>query len=437
MAVQVMIGVAVAIPVGLLLGVDGSHADTMSVPVKKGLTLLIGVLGLLPKIVLKALTAVGAPLVLLAIITAITTNDIPAKRGVKMMLWYVLNTFVAITIGLTLSMVIKPGNGAVVDVSRLVAAGPTRLAQVLEPHTASTEPPPKLTIRDLVMDLVPKSLGDALVRNHIAQIAFIGLAVGIALSRMKKREPPDGPSHRLIAIFTALFELAVRILNFIVLFVPLAVFGVVATAIAYTGFALFASLGKLIVVVLVGLGLQFAWYLILLTVRSKVGPIRFLKVLPEVISVAFSSSSSTATMPRTLDALENKLKVSRASSYLAAAVGTNFNNDGTALYQGAVALFFAQSAEIPLDFASSIALALATVLAAFGAGGIPSGSFITLPLTFALVGIPIGGLPILLTVDWFLDRVRTVVNVTGDMSVAVLIDRDHGGTPEPAPAPQP
>jgi DAACS family dicarboxylate/amino acid:cation (Na+ or H+) symporter len=104
-------------------------------------------------------------------------------------------------------------------------------------------------------------------------------------------------------------------------------------------------------------------------------------------------------------------------------VGTNFNNDGTALYQGVVAMFFAQAEGMSLDTAASIALALATIVAALGAGGIPSGSFITLPLTFALVGIPIAGLPVLLTVDWFLDRCRTAVNVSGDMTVAVLIDR--------------
>jgi DAACS family dicarboxylate/amino acid:cation (Na+ or H+) symporter len=89
-----------------------------------------------------------------------------------------------------------------------------------------------------------------------------------------------------------------------------------------------------------------------------------------------------------------------------------------------VAIFFAQAAGVPLPVAAAIALALATIVAAFGAGGIPSGSFITLPLTFALVGIPIAGLPVLLTVDWFLDRCRTSVNVAGDMTVAVLIDRD-------------
>lgn len=432
MTVQVMIAVAVAIPVGMLLGVDGSRAEGMSGGLRGTLTALLSILTLLPKLVLKGIIAVGAPLVLLAIIGAITTNEIPARKGVRMMLWYLLNTLIAITIGLTLSLLIRPGDGASIDVSRLVSSDSPRLAQVLLPIVPTTEPPGRLTLRDLALDLVPRSLGDALVRNHIAQIAFIGLAVGVALSRMRRREGETGHASKLIGIVTTLFDVAVHVLNFIVAFVPLAVLGVVATAIAYTGFGIFAGLGRLILTVLIGLALQFGWYLVLFATRSGLSPLRFLRALPDVLSVAFSSSSTAATLPRTLDVLQNRLGVSRASSQLAACVGTNFNNDGTALYQGAVAIFFAQAAGMSLDLPVAIILALATIVAAFGAGGIPSGSFITLPLTFALVGIPIAGLPVLLTVDWFLDRCRTLVNVSGDMTVAALIDRDR-----PAEAPKP
>jgi DAACS family dicarboxylate/amino acid:cation (Na+ or H+) symporter len=346
-----------------------------------------------------------------------------------MMLWYLLNTVFAISVGLSLSLTLRPGVGAVVDVGVLIASGPPRLAQVLAPLPVAAGASARLTLRDLLLDLIPRSLGDAVVRNHIAQIAFIGLAVGITLARMRKHEAAGGPASHLVGIVTTLFEVAVRILNVIVAFVPAAVFGVVATAVAYSGFGLFAALGKLIVTVLIGLAIQFTWYLVLLRTRGGVSPLRFLRALPEVITLAFSTSSSTATIPRTLDALQNKLGVSRASSQLAACVGTNFNNDGTALYQGAVAMFFAQAEGMSLDTAASVALALATIVAAFGAGGIPSGSFITLPLTFALVGIPIAGLPVLLTVDWFLDRCRTAINVSGDMSVAVLIDRPRVDSP--------
>jgi DAACS family dicarboxylate/amino acid:cation (Na+ or H+) symporter len=421
MAVQVLAAVALAVPVGLLLGVDGSRAESLPSGVRTLLAGLLHVLQLLPRLALKAMAAVGAPLVLLAIVTALTAHDVSGRRGLRMMGWYALNTAVAISIGLGLAWLVRPGEGASFEP---IAAGPPSLAQVLVPARPPSALPARMEFRDLVLDLVPQSLGDALARNHIAQIAVTALAAGIALALLRRRETVPGPVASLISAIGVLFEVAARVLGWILAVVPFAVFGLVATAIAYSGFALFIGLGKLIAVVLIGLALQVGWDLGLLAWRARIGPLRFLRAAADALSVAFSTSSTTATLPRTLEALEGRLGVSSGSSRLAACVGTNFNNDGTALYQAASVLFFAQAAGMDLGVVGSIALALTTVVAAFGAGGIPSGSFITLPLTFSMLGIPAGGLPLLFTVDWFLDRCRTVANVTGDMTVAALIDRE-------------
>jgi len=128
-------------------------------------------------------------------------------------------------------------------------------------------------------------------------------------------------------------------------------------------------------------------------------------------------------MPVTLRALTGSLNVSRPSSQLAACVGTNFNNDGTALYQAVAVLFFAQALGMNLSPGQQIVVVLTTLVASVGAGGIPSGSFVTMPLIFAAVNLPADKLPILLTIDWFLDRCRTTSNVLGDMTVAVLLDQ--------------
>jgi DAACS family dicarboxylate/amino acid:cation (Na+ or H+) symporter len=147
--------------------------------------------------------------------------------------------------------------------------------------------------------------------------------------------------------------------------------------------------------------------------------------------MTFSTASTAATIPITLKALTERLGVSRASSQLAACVGTNFNNDGTALYQAVAALFFAQALGADLSLTDQIVVMLTTLLASVGAGGIPSGSFVTLPLIFAAIRLPAEALPLLLTIDWFLDRCRTTVNVVGDMTVAVLLDRTEPGTDQP------
>ena len=141
------------------------------------------------------------------------------------------------------------------------------------------------------------------------------------------------------------------------------------------------------------------------------------------MATSFSTASTGATMGHTLKALMGPLGVSRQSSQLAACVGTNFNNDGTALYQAAVVLFIAQALGRDLTLTQQLVVVLTTVVASIGAGCIPSGGFVTLTLIFAAVDLPTDQLPLLLTIDWFLDRCRTSSNILGDMTVAVLLDR--------------
>ncbi len=141
------------------------------------------------------------------------------------------------------------------------------------------------------------------------------------------------------------------------------------------------------------------------------------------MATSFSTASTGATMPVTLRSLMGPLGVSRQSSQLAACVGTNFNNDGTALYQAAVVLFMAQALGRDMTLMDQLLIVLTTVVASIGAGCIPSGGFVTLPLIFAAVALPAEQIPFLLTIDWFLDRCRTTSNVLGDMTVAVLLDR--------------
>ncbi len=136
----------------------------------------------------------------------------------------------------------------------------------------------------------------------------------------------------------------------------------------------------------------------------------------------FSTASTAATIPITLRSLA-RLGISRRSSQLTACIGTNFNNDGTALYQATAVLFIAQTLGFDLSLGDQVMIMLTTLIASVGAGGIPSGSFVTMPLIFAAVRMPVDKIPILLTVDWLLDRLRTTSNVLGDMTVAVLLDR--------------
>jgi Na+/H+-dicarboxylate symporter len=388
--VWVIIAVVVAIPVGKFWGEGASSLEIM------------------PKLILRALTALAAPLVVLAILSAIVTNEVRGRVGALMMFFYLINTVVAMVIGLTLSNLIRPGLGA-----SLVEPGSA--APVLAKKTAT----------ELIMDLIPKSIGEPFTQNHLAQLVVLTLALGIGLVKIRDSQKARGEtSFRVVVdLLTIGFELLMKVLLWVVALVPLAVFGIVASTVGQEeAMRVAGSLIWLIVVVVMGLAMQVIWYLLQMWLFARMSPVRFLRGSLNVMASTISTASTAATIPITLRALE-RLGISRRSSQLTACIGTNFNNDGTALYQATAVLFMAQALGYRLSIGDQVTVMLTTLVASVGAGGIPSGSFVTMPLIFGAVRLPVDKIPILLTVDWLLDRCRTTSNVLGDMTVAVLLDR--------------
>ena len=393
----VILAVVVAIPVGIFWGEAATNLE------------------IIPKLILRALTALAAPLVVLAILSAIVTNEVRGRVGALMMVFYLINTLMAMLIGLTLSNLIHPGLGA-----SLVEPGSA--APVLAKKSAT----------DLITDLIPRSIGEPFTQNHLAQLVVLTLALGIGLVKIRDSQKARGEtSFRVVVdLLTIGFELLMKVLLWVVALVPLAVFGIVAASVGQKeGMRVFASLIWLIVVVILGLAMQVLWYLLQMWLMARMSPLRFLRGSLNVMANTVSTASTAATIPITLRALE-RLGISRRSSQLAACIGTNFNNDGTALYQATAVLFMAQALGYQLTIADQVIVMLTTLVASVGAGGIPSGSFVTMPLIFAAVRLPADKIPILLTVDWLLDRCRTTSNVLGDMTVAVLLDRVSPPVPE-------
>ncbi len=388
--VWVIVAVIIAIPLGLFWG-EGAVS-----------------LEILPKLILRALTALAAPLVVLAILSAVVSNEIHGRQGAMMMVFYLINTLVAMLIGLTLTNLVQPGLGAA----------------LAEPG-ATAGPLVKKTIADLLIELVPRSIGEAFTTNNLAQLVLLTLALGIGLVRIRDAQRARGETsfQVVIDLLSIGFELLMKVLLWVVALVPLAVLGIVASSVGQKeGMKVFQSLIWLIVVVVAGLGCQVIWYLLQMAIFARMSPVRFLSGALDVMASTFSTASTAATIPITLRSL-GRLGISRRSSQLTACIGTNFNNDGTALYQATAAIFMAQALGYSLSLVDQIVIVLTTLVASVGAGGIPSGSFVTLPLIFAAVRLPVEKIPILLTIDWFLDRCRTTSNVLGDMTVAVLLDR--------------
>ena len=424
--VWVILAVALAVPAGLALGADASALRSIPQFVVKPLGVLTRGLDLVPQLIIRALRALAAPLVVLAILSAIVTNDVRGRQGMRMMVYYLINTLAAMIFGLALTNAVKPGQGADLEGRNATVSASPRVIDVLAPKVKATRAtiPPK-TVADILTEMVPNSIAEAFVTNNLAQLVLFTVALGIGLAKIRDEQRARGETayRALVDVLTVSFELLMRVLLWVVAVVPFAVFGVVAVSVAREGFELFLNLGWFILVVLAGLCCQLAWYLAQLAIFGRMTPWRFLSGAADVMATTFSTASTAATMPITLKSLTDRLGVTRRSAQLAACVGTNFNNDGTALYQAVAALFFAQALGANLPLASQIVIVFTTLIASVGAGGIPSGSFVTMPLIFAAVDLPADKLPILLTIDWFLDRCRTTSNVLGDMTVAVLLDR--------------
>lgn len=365
-------------------------------------------------LVLKALRTLATPLILLAVINAFMTTDIPERAGRRLAFLLLSNTLVAIVVGLLVANVLQPGTWG-----RLSAPQSTEgMKKTLDPW-------------GLLQDSVPDAILKPLVDNNVIQLIVIALAFGIVLRGLKAQQVAEGKTDYLAIEkgVGTLFEAVIRILKWVIAFVPIGVFGIVAQTVALKGFAPFKTLGAFIVAVLIALALQACYYLLRVQFGSWVKPQRFLSAASDPLFTAFSTASSTATMPITFRALLNKVGLRESSASLGALVGSNFNNDGTALYEAMAALFIAQVLGTHLSLPQQLIVVVTSIFASVGAAGIPEAGLVTMTLVFTSVGLPTQYIALLITVDWFLDRCRTAINVMGDMSVSALMDGKHRQSP--------
>ncbi len=413
--VQIAVALVFAVGLGVLLGAGNPTPNNVA---------LIDNLVIPCTLVLKALRALATPLILLAVIHAFLTANIPGRAGRRIAVLLVTNTVFAILIGLGVANLLQPGKWGRPDVAgvRSAAAGKT-----LDPW-------------GLLQSIVPDAVLKPLVDNNVLQLIFLALAFGIVLRGLKSEQVAQGKTgyQAVEDLVTLLFESVIRILHWVIALVPLAVFGIVAKTIALQGFAPFKSLGAFIVAVLLALVLQASYYLLRVQFGSWVRPRDFLAGASDPLFTALSTASSTATMPITFEALIHKIRLRESSASLGALVGSNFNNDGTALYEAMSALFIAQVLNYNLTLPQQFIVVLTSIFASVGAAGIPEAGLVTMTLVFTAVGLPTQYIALLITVDWFLDRCRTAINVMGDMTVACLLDGKQPASetePEPAVAP--
>ncbi len=364
-------------------------------------------------VILRLLSALATPLIFVAVVQALYKANITGRTGLKLVSLLLMNTVVAILVGLLVANVLQPGQHTSVKIETKALT-----QKAFDP------------VEDL-LGKIPGSVLKPLSENDIIAVIMIAVAIGIGLRVLRARTTGNlqTPLRQIEGFLDLGFELVMVVLHWIIALVPLAVFGVVAQKVGTEGVNAFKPLLWFIAAVLMALGIQAAYYLARIKMSSWVRPSDFLKGASEALLLAFSTASSAATLPVTFRCMREKIGVREESASLGIMVGGAFNHDGTALYEAMAALFISQLLHRPMDFGHQLVIVFMSVTASVGAAGIPEAGLVTMMAVFTAVQLPVEYIPMLLVVDWFLDRCRTAINVMGDMSVTCILDGKKRLTP--------
>ena len=385
---------------------------------------------------LNGLKLIAVPLVLSSLITGVASlGDLKklSRIGGKTIGIYLGTTVVAVTIGLVLVNTMRPGD-RVPEEMRL------KLAQTYATQTADREAAAEVTKErgplELLIDIVPENAFTAISNNrNMLQVVFIAMLLGIGLIQV----PPDR-AKPLLGVFDGLTHVIIRLVDLIMKIAPLGVFALIASTITSVAgddpsqiLQLLGALTFYMIAVILGLAIHtFVTYPILLRTMSPMPAKTFFKGIAPAQLVAFTTSSSGATLPVTMERVEEKLGVSEEISSFVLPLGATINMDGTALYQAVAAVFIAQTLGMELTLGAQLTIVLTAVLASIGTAAVPGVGIIMLVIILEAIGVPSAGIALILGVDRILDMLRTVTNVTGDATVATVVAASENALGEPS-----
>ena len=322
------------------------------------------------------------------------------KVGVKTLGFYLFTTSLAITVALTVGNIINPGVG--LDVSSLQSSGTT------VPETKS--------FADVLLDIVPKNPINSLSDGNMLQIIVFSLVVGVILAKISDEAPT------VSNFFNEGNKIMMEMTMLVMKLAPIGVFCLIAKTFSGIGFSAFLPLIKYMLGVFIALGIQcFGVYLLLLKGFTALNPIKFIKKFFPVMGFAFSTATSNATIPMSIDTLKNKMGVSKKISSFTIPLGATINMDGTAIMQGVAVVFVAQAFGVNLTPADYLTVIATATLASIGTAGVPSVGLITLSMVFASVNLPVEGIGLIMGIDRILDMTRTAVNITGDAVCTTIV----------------
>ena len=380
-------------------------------------------------IFIKLLKLIAIPLILASLIKGISDlKDISklASIGVKTIVIYVLTTIIAISIGISLVNFFSPGDAVsdntILKLTEVYSNNDSLQTKISEANKQQQNGP-----IDFLVDIVPENAFSALSNNKLMlQVIFLAIFIGISLLLIGEKK-----SKPLKDFFDSLNDLVLKMVDLIMLTAPYAVFALLANVIVSSNDPeLLYALLFYALVVLAGLGLMFCFYMLMLFLITKKNPFLFVKQISPAQLLAFSTSSSAATLPVTMNCIEKRVGVDREVSSFVLPVGATTNMDGTSLYQAVAAVFIAQALNFDLTFSDQLMIILTALLASIGSAAVPGAGMVMLVIVLESVGFPADklgiGLALIFAVDRPLDMCRTVINVTGDATVSTVIAKLEG-----------
>lgn len=389
--VQVIIGLLLGIAAGVFLG---EKADGLKI---------------FGKIFIQLIKMVIVPLIFFALLSGMTSvaegHDFKTL-GLKGVVSYLFTAVFAVIIGLVTGIIFKPGVG--VDLSNIHDS--------TSPLTTTT--PPSAT--EFLLNLIPSNPLESMVHDNFLQLIIFTIFVGVTMNVVGEKAAPvkklvDSAAQIMFCMIGAIVKLA-----------PYGVFGFIASVVGTQGLEILGSLGQLIIAVLAACTLQYVIFGLMLFFIGGISPFPFYKKMLFTQSLAFATSSSKATLSTAMEQLQSRMGVSKTSTNFLLPLGACINMDGTAIYLGIVAVFFAQAFGVTLETHDYLMLVLTCTLGSVGAAGIPGGSIIFMGMVLTSVGLPLEGIGIILGVDRILDMVRTTINITGDSTITLMVDSTEG-----------
>ena len=409
---KIMIGMLLGVVFGISMSFTKSGPEFVSDWIKP-----IGI------IFINSLKLIAMPLILGSLIKGVSDlKDISklSRMGGRTLIIYICTTVFAVLIGLALVNTISPGNSIKEETRNDLILAYEEGAKLKQ--NAAEEQLEAGPLQALV-DLVPENIFDATTENkNMLQVIFFAIFFGIALILI-----PQEKARPAKEFFDSFNSVILKLIDFVMLAAPYGVFGLLASLVVESpSIDLFKALGMYAITLIIGLFLMIIVYAIIVKLFTNLNPFSFIRGISPAQLLAFSTSSSAATLPATMDCVENNLSVDKEVSSFVLPIGATINMDGTSLYQAVAAVFIAQTFGMDLSFGTQMGIVLTATLASIGAAAVPSAGMVMLVIVLSQAGIPEAGLALIFAVDRPLDMCRTITNVTGDAAVSMLVAKSMG-----------